>query len=265
MKWCLTILAILAIPLAACGDGDTVADELTCDDSHRDAEDEIRAFAAEHAACESAADCEIVGIFRDTCNCDLDFTVSINHSGAAKAEQLIDKAASCGFISKTCDDYYAEIATCEGGACSYDIDVKSCFPGPCDRPQQEAVDEIYAFELAHNLCDDDDDCVPVGIFEGDCDGTGRELAVAVNPDAVAQARALIEDAQMCLFVPNNPADDFFFDDAFCDGNHHCRLTNYGQCNLPAPDAGADAGPDASVMDASTVDASVDARTRGDGL
>ncbi|HET6612324.1 MAG TPA: hypothetical protein VFG83_10055 [Kofleriaceae bacterium] len=105
---------------------------------------------------------------------------------------------------------------------------------PCTRTPEDVVAEIRAYGRAHNKCEVDADCVAVGIFEGDCNGSGRELAVAVNPDAKAGAQRLIDQAEACGFVPNGFQDDFYLGTAYCDRDiGSCLLDVYGRCFPPS--------------------------------
>jgi hypothetical protein len=77
----------------------------------------VRDFAAAHGACETAADCVPVGIFRD-CDCAPELAVAINPDAAPEAERLIERARACGSVPTPCDDHWEESAFCNAdGMC----------------------------------------------------------------------------------------------------------------------------------------------------
>lgn len=135
-------------------------------------------------------------------------------------------------------------------ACGGDSDAGSHDGGQCQGDGWDVRADISEFEFAHNACETDDDCVAVGVFEGDCDGRGRELTVAVNPDAADEAGRLIAAAVACGYDDQQQVDGYDLNDAYCyQPTGTCQVRTYLQCLPPPPPPPADAAIDARSADA----------------
>lgn len=101
--------------MVACGDSADSAKQDAMPLSCTQARAEFESFVAANAACETVADCRVVGFVRDDCDCDHDYFMAVSADAHAEAAAYLPRIQSC--VPGTCDDWFEPKLACEEGSC----------------------------------------------------------------------------------------------------------------------------------------------------